>query len=57
MDIDNLKTVINFDLPFDIEKFIHRSGRTGRGDNSGKVISYVGNNDSKLYKDLLEFLN
>ena len=53
LDITNLYTVINFDLPFDIEKFTHRSGRTGRGNNSGKVISFVGNNDSKLYKDLI----
>ena len=52
-----MNTVINFDLPYDIEKFIHRSGRTGRGkNNNGKIISYIGNNDSHLYKDLINFL-
>ena len=57
LDIDNLNTVINFDLPSDIEKFTHRSGRTGRGSNKhGKVISFVGNNDSGLYKDLIDYL-
>lgn len=36
LDIPNVKHVINFDLPSDIEEYVHRIGRTGRVGNLGK---------------------
>ena len=36
LDIPNVKHVINFDLPNDIEEYVHRIGRTGRVGNLGK---------------------
>ena len=33
--------VINFDLPSDVEEYVHRIGRTGRMGNLGKLISFV----------------
>lgn len=41
LDISNVKHVINFDLPSDIEEYVHRIGRTGRVGNLGKGISNV----------------
>jgi ATP-dependent RNA helicase DDX3X len=38
LDISNVKHVINFDLPSDIEEYVHRIGRTGRVGNLGKVF-------------------
>lgn len=35
LDISNVKHVINFDLPSDIEEYVHRIGRTGRVGNLG----------------------
>lgn len=35
LDIPNVKHVINFDLPSDIEEYVHRIGRTGRVGNTG----------------------
>ena len=36
-----MKHVINFDLPSDIEEYVHRIGRTGRVGNLGKcVVTY-----------------
>jgi ATP-dependent RNA helicase DDX3X len=35
LDIPNVKHVINFDLPSDIEEYVHRIGRTGRMGNLG----------------------
>ena len=35
LDIPNVKHVINYDLPSDIEEYIHRIGRTGRVGNLG----------------------
>lgn len=38
LDICNVKHVINFDLPSDIEEYVHRIGRTGRVGNLGMNI-------------------
>ena len=38
LDISNVKHVINFDLPSDIEEYVHRIGRTGRVGNLGKCL-------------------
>jgi len=40
--IDGLEMVINYDLPLDIENYVHRIGRTARAGNSGKAISLAG---------------
>ena len=36
LDIPNVRHVVNFDLPSDIEEYVHRIGRTGRVGNLGK---------------------
>ncbi|HEM6115979.1 DEAD/DEAH box helicase [Streptococcus pluranimalium] len=41
IDINNLETVINFDIPRDRETYTHRAGRTGRMGKEGQVISLV----------------
>lgn len=48
IDISDLTHVINFALPMEVESYIHRIGRTGRGDKSGKAISFVSNSDFNL---------
>lgn len=40
LDIADVKQVINYDLPDEIEEYIHRIGRTGRIGNKGKAISF-----------------
>lgn len=39
--VDNIEVVINYNLPQDIESYIHRIGRTGRAGNKGEAISLV----------------
>ena len=39
IDVDDIQLVINFDLPDQIEDYVHRIGRTGRAGRSGKAIS------------------
>jgi ATP-dependent RNA helicase DeaD len=41
LDIDDVTHIFNLDLPEDINTYVHRSGRTARGDKSGTVISIV----------------
>jgi len=45
LDISDLFTVVHFDLPFELNKFIHRSGRTGRAGRNGFVLSLYGTNN------------
>lgn len=41
LDIDNVSLVVNFDLPFDSESYIHRIGRTGRAGQRGRAVSLI----------------
>ena len=41
LDIDDVTHVINFDLPQTYEDYVHRIGRTGRADKTGKALSFV----------------
>ncbi len=41
LDINNVNLIINYDIPYDINSYIHRIGRTGRADNIGKAILLV----------------
>jgi ATP-dependent RNA helicase RhlE len=41
LDINNISHVINYDTPDNHEDYIHRIGRTGRGDKKGKALTFV----------------
>ncbi|KAK1798090.1 hypothetical protein P4O66_000585 [Electrophorus voltai] len=63
LDICNVKHVINFDLPSDIEEYVHRIGRTGRVGNLGNdppvaslATSFFNDKNSNITKDLLDIL-
>ncbi len=47
LDIKDISLVINYDLPFEKEVYIHRIGRTGRADAKGMAISLYTANDSE----------
>ncbi len=48
LDIPDLPLVINYNLPFQPEDYVHRIGRTGRAGKNGKAISLYTEKDSKL---------
>ncbi|GAA6108258.1 DEAD-box helicase 3 X-linked a isoform X1 [Tachysurus ichikawai] len=56
LDISNVKHVINFDLPSDIEEYVHRIGRTGRVGNLGLATSFYNDKNSNITKDMLDIL-
>jgi ATP-dependent RNA helicase RhlE len=41
LDIQNLSRVVNYDVPDQVEDYIHRIGRTGRAEATGEAISFV----------------
>lgn len=48
LDIDNITHVINYDIPFDAETYVHRIGRTGRAGRSGKAILFITSKESRM---------
>jgi len=57
IDLENLSLVINYDIPFEAEKYIHRIGRTGRLGNNGIAISFVTPDESSVLQEIEEYLN
>lgn len=41
IDIEDLKLVINYDIPLENESYVHRTGRTGRAGSRGKAVTFV----------------
>ncbi|EHM99884.1 Dbp1p [Saccharomyces cerevisiae x Saccharomyces kudriavzevii VIN7] len=57
LDIPNVTHVINYDLPSDIDDYVHRIGRTGRAGNTGVATSFFNSNNQNIVKGLIEILN
>lgn len=58
LDVDDIKMVVNFDMPNDMESYVHRIGRTGRAGKKGFAISYfVSEKNARLARELIEILN
>jgi superfamily II DNA/RNA helicase len=57
IDINNIKVVINYDIPKDPEDYVHRIGRTARGNNdSGLAITFVSEKEQSAFKTIEDFL-
>jgi ATP-dependent RNA helicase DeaD len=41
LDVDRITHVVNFDVPYDSESYVHRIGRTGRAGRSGEAILFI----------------
>jgi superfamily II DNA/RNA helicase len=52
LDITDLPCVINYDLPYNAEDYVHRIGRTGRAGASGDAISIYSDKDERLLTDI-----
>ncbi|MBV1788203.1 DEAD/DEAH box helicase [Marinobacterium sp. D7] len=52
LDIEQLQYVINYELPYNAEDYIHRIGRTGRAGQAGLAVSLVSNKEKYLLQDV-----
>jgi ATP-dependent RNA helicase RhlE len=52
IDIPNITNVVNYDLPEIAENYVHRIGRTGRGDKKGDAISFCAEDEWDTLKDI-----
>ncbi|MGB0466577.1 MAG: DEAD/DEAH box helicase [Pontibacterium sp.] len=57
LDIDQLKYVINYELPYNAEDYIHRIGRTGRAGGAGLAISLVSEAENYLVEEIETILD
>lgn len=56
IDIDDITLVINFDVPYDAEDYVHRIGRTARAGDSGMAITFVSPDEQYRFSKIEEFL-
>jgi len=57
IDVQQVSLVINYDLPRNLENYIHRIGRSGRFGRKGVAINFVTNEDVRCLRELEQFYN
>jgi len=57
IDVQQVSLVINYDLPRNLENYIHRIGRSGRFGRKGVAINFVTQEDIRALRDLEQFYN
>lgn len=57
IDFQHVSNVINFDFPLDVTSYVHRAGRTARGNNQGSVLSFVSIREKPLMDSVEEHLS
>ena len=57
IDIQQVNLIINYDLPSDTAKYIHRIGRSGRFGRKGVAINFVLPNDAKFIREIQDHYN
>lgn len=55
IDIPNVEYVINYDLPDVAENYVHRVGRTGRGEKKGQALSFCSKDEEIFLKEIEEY--
>ena len=50
IDVDRITHVVNYDIPFDTESYVHRIGRTGRAGRSGNAILFITPREKRMLK-------
>ena len=56
IDIPNVDFVVNYDLPEVTENYVHRVGRTGRGNKKGQAISFCSKEEKEILTEIEDFL-
>lgn len=56
LDIPDVKMVVQYDLPGNIDDYVHRIGRTGRRGNTGVALSFTNEQNRPIFDELLRLL-
>ena len=57
LDVNDIDLIVNLELPYDAEDYVHRIGRTGRAGRSGKAVSLVAGREIYLMQRIQRFIN
>lgn len=52
LDVERISHVINYDIPYDTEAYVHRIGRTGRAGRKGKAILFVTSRERRMLRSI-----
>jgi ATP-dependent RNA helicase DeaD len=52
LDVERISLVINYDMPNDVDSYVHRIGRTGRAGREGKAILFVTPRETRMLRDI-----
>lgn len=52
LDVERISHVMNYDIPYDDEAYVHRIGRTGRAGRAGKAILFVSPREKRLLRSI-----
>ncbi|MDR2161478.1 MAG: DEAD/DEAH box helicase [Desulfovibrio sp.] len=55
IDVEDVEAVINYDIPHDVEDYVHRVGRTGRAGRGGKAFTFVAARDRYRLREIMRF--
>ncbi len=55
IDVDDVDAVINYDIPNDVENYVHRIGRTGRAGRSGNAFTFVTAREHYKLRDIMRY--
>ncbi len=56
IDVDDISLVLNYDVPYDKEVYVHRIGRTGRASKEGKAVTFVTRNEKKYLNEIHQYI-
>lgn len=56
IDIENISLVVNFDIPYEKESYVHRTGRTGRAGLKGKATTFVTDREKRLLEEIEQLI-
>ncbi|HEY4593764.1 MAG TPA: DEAD/DEAH box helicase, partial [Thermoanaerobaculia bacterium] len=55
LDVERISHVVNYDIPNDVEAYVHRIGRTGRAGRSGVAVLFVSPRERRMMQDIERF--
>lgn len=55
IDVDDVDAVINYDIPNDVENYVHRIGRTGRAGRAGNAFTFVSAREHYKLRDIIRY--
>src|SRR5690606_24190300 len=57
LDVERISHVVNYDIPYDTEAYVHRIGRTGRAGRSGQAILFVAPRERRMLQAIEKATN